>query len=318
MADGKWIEGLAPDMAVSTAAREVLVARFQVVRHYLPLAVENANADPEYVHQLRVGTRRAAAALRVFKDCLPRKHLRAIKQSLRGIRQAAGDARDWDVFLLGLPESKPLSASAAKPALDFLVGYALGERTAAQVRLKDAADAWATMFMEESETLPSSVHEPRHDNPPENLGALAAEQLGSLIAALTVSVEANPTNPAELHQLRIQGKRVRYALEIFADCFPTAMRESVYPVVERLQELLGEVQDASVGLSRLALLRDQLKRAMPEEWGRLSKGLESLIRALRAKVPAGRKAFQKWRNEWQELVGTLKFEVALATATATA
>jgi CHAD domain-containing protein len=69
MADGKWIEGLSPDMEVPHAARAVIVARFQVVRHCLPLAVEKSLEDTEYVHQLRVSTRRAAAALRVFADC---------------------------------------------------------------------------------------------------------------------------------------------------------------------------------------------------------------------------------------------------------
>ena len=64
MADGKWIEGLTPEMAVAEAATVVLAARFEVVRRYLPLAAEKPYDDLEYVHQLRVGTRRAAAALR--------------------------------------------------------------------------------------------------------------------------------------------------------------------------------------------------------------------------------------------------------------
>jgi CHAD domain-containing protein len=155
MADGKWIEGLKPDMTTSIAAREVLIARFQVVRHYLPLAVEKPFENPEYVHQLRVGTRRASAALRVFADCLPRKHLKSARRSLRGIRKAAGDARDWDVFLLGLADTKSLTAATGKPALDFLIGYGMGEREAAQVRLVDAGKTNSSTFEEESENLPT-------------------------------------------------------------------------------------------------------------------------------------------------------------------
>ena len=99
MSDGKWIPDLSPEMPVVDAARTVLAARFGVVRHYLPLAAESPFDNPEYVHQLRVGTRRAGAALRVFADCLPKKPQRAAKKSLRAIRRAAGGARDWDVFL---------------------------------------------------------------------------------------------------------------------------------------------------------------------------------------------------------------------------
>src|SRR5262245_13261360 len=119
MADGKWITGLTPSTSVMDAAKAVLSMRFAVVRHYLPLAAEKAHEDVEHVHQLRVGTRRAAAALRMFADAFPRKHLKPTRQTLRTIRRAAGDARDWDVFLLGLPTAKPLETATAKPALDF-------------------------------------------------------------------------------------------------------------------------------------------------------------------------------------------------------
>src|SRR5207248_2386197 len=111
-----------------------------VVRHFLPLAVDKPHEDAEHVHQLRVGTRRAAAALRVFADALPHKLLKGTRRTLRRIRRAAGDARDWDVFLSALPAAKPLAAAAAGPALDFLVGYAVGERTAAQQRLAGVRD----------------------------------------------------------------------------------------------------------------------------------------------------------------------------------
>src|SRR6478609_6927373 len=141
MADGKWIPGLTPGMGVAEAATAVLAARFAVVREFLPLAVEKPDEDPEHVHQLRVGTRRAGAALRVFKAYLPRKHRVATREALRTIRRAAGDARDWDVFLLGLPAVKGLASVTGKPALDFLAGYAMVERAAAQTRLKQAAES---------------------------------------------------------------------------------------------------------------------------------------------------------------------------------
>src|SRR4051812_42023473 len=104
MADGKWIQGLRPDMPLEQAAREVLTARLEVVRTYLPRALREADKDPEYVHQLRVGTRRGDAALRTFRACLPGRTYRAARARLRGIRRAAGAARDWDVFLVGMAD----------------------------------------------------------------------------------------------------------------------------------------------------------------------------------------------------------------------
>jgi CHAD domain-containing protein len=316
MADGKWIDGLTPQMSVSLAAKEVLESRFQIVGHYLPLAVEKPSEDPEYIHQLRVGTRRAGAALRVFADCVPRKHLKVIRQSLKLIRRAAGDARDWDVFLLSLPAAKSLASDAGKPALDFLIGYAMGERSAAQVRLANASHEVSAAFDSECTNLGEYLHEPKGEAAPASFGDLAAAHLATLLSSFTVAAEANPTNPSELHQLRILGKRVRYALEIFASCFPSTYRESVYPAVESVQEILGDVQDAAVGLSRLSALRDRMKLVVPAEWPRLRKGFEGLMQSMRAKVPAGRKAFQKWRSGWQELVDEMKLEVAVTSVTA--
>ena len=314
MADGKWVAGLTPGMPVAEAAAVVLTARLAVVREYLPLAVGKFHEDPEYVHQLRVGTRRAGAALRAFADCLPRKPLEATRKALRSLRRAAGDARDWDVFLLGLPGAKSLAASAGKPALDFLAGYALGERTAAQVRLVEAA-AVGPRFTELCETLPGEAQTPQGEDAPATLGALAARQIGERLGAFTAAVDANPTDPTDLHQLRILGKRLRYALEIFAACFPPEFKHAVYPAIEHVQEVLGDIQDAVVGLARLTDLRDRVRSAVPGSWSRLRKGFEGLMQSLRSKIPAGRKAFGKWRTEWAGLVERLKLDAAITTIT---
>jgi CHAD domain-containing protein len=319
MADGKWIEGLTPGMPVADAARIVLDARFAVVRHYLPLAVEKAQEDVEYVHQLRVGTRRAAAALRVFEDALPRKLLKATKRTLRRIRRAAGDARDWDVFLASLPEAKPLAAATAKPALDFLVGYAFGERNAAQVGLMDAASEAGPLFTEQSEELPGRAHaipgEDKNDSPPKDLGSLATQQLSALFREFTTAVEANPTEVEALHTLRIVAKRLRYAIEIFADCFPPGMKETIYPTVEHAQEFLGDIQDAVVGMQRLTGIRGTVQAVMPKQLTRVRKGIDALSTSLRAKVPAGKKTFTAWRKKWLETMKELKLEIAVVTTT---
>src|SRR5262245_46040623 len=83
MADGKWIPDLKATTPLVDAARHVLTVRLDTVRHYLPLALHEADEDTEHVHQLRVGTRRAGAALRIFKPCLPQKEHRAAKRRLR-------------------------------------------------------------------------------------------------------------------------------------------------------------------------------------------------------------------------------------------
>src|SRR5262249_50059853 len=126
---------LNPDTPVTDAARHVLTARLEVVRDYLPLALHRSDEDPEHVHQLRVGTRRAGAALAIFSVCLPDKVFRTARKQLRRIRRAAGEARDWDVFLLALTGRR---GRKPQPGIDFLLGYALAHRVAAQAHLREA------------------------------------------------------------------------------------------------------------------------------------------------------------------------------------
>lgn len=301
MPEGKWIPGLHPVMPVGDAARVVLASRFETVRYYLPSAVEKPYEDTEYVHQLRVGTRRAAAALRVFGDCLPKKRLKAAGGYLRLIRRAAGDARDWDVFLQAMTATQERASEGDGPALDFLLGYALGERAAAQVRLASAAAQAGPDFAPDTAALPYHARDP--ETGPSTLGELAARELGELLREFTAAVEANPEEPADLHRLRILGKRLRYSMELFAACFPPVLLERYYPAVEELQETLGDLQDAAVGSARLEALRDTARQLIPAEWPRLETGFDALLAGLREKVPAGREKFRALRDGWLRLVG---------------
>src|SRR4051812_7186642 len=118
MNDGKWIAGLKADTPLTEAARRVLTVRLEMVGEHLPLAKRGGDGAAEYVHRLRVATRRADAALRIFRLCLRKKVYRAARARLRTIRRAAGAARDWDVFLGELRQRMAQAAAAEQAGLD--------------------------------------------------------------------------------------------------------------------------------------------------------------------------------------------------------
>ncbi|MBY0461438.1 MAG: CHAD domain-containing protein, partial [Gemmataceae bacterium] len=147
-------------------------------------------------------------------------------------------------------------------------------------------------------------------------GALAGAKPGPLVRELPAEAEANPTDPADLHALRITAKRLRYAIELFADCFPPSLKEAMYPAVERVQEILGEVQDANVGVARLTDILNRAEYALPQTFGRVREEIDALISNLQQKIPAGRELFSGWRGEWLELVAATRFEALTAVVTA--
>ncbi|RMF75419.1 MAG: CHAD domain-containing protein, partial [Planctomycetota bacterium] len=97
IASGKWVEGFDAETPASDAARLVLRSRLAPIGELLDGAANHAADDEEFVHQLRVATRRAAAALRAFECVGPRTAMKTVARQLREIRRAAAAAREDDV-----------------------------------------------------------------------------------------------------------------------------------------------------------------------------------------------------------------------------
>jgi CHAD domain-containing protein len=298
MAHGKWISDLKPDTPLAEAARHVLFVRLQVVRDYLPRAALESDKDIEYVHQLRVGTRRADAAMRIFADCLSKKDYRKARRRLKKVRRAAGAARDWDVCLADLLEREQKADAKHRGGLDFLIGYALGQRTASHAELE-------AVYQEESPTYETflvhtidSIQPPNGQPAPAILVDLARPMLFDRLKELEQAALGDLSDYTQLHQVRIAGKRLRYAMEVFADCFDPEFRESLYPRIEQLQEILGRANDSHVAAERLIDLRERLQTACPSAWPRLQPGFEQLLRAHQRRLPQERRRFLKWWSQW--------------------
>ena len=317
MAGSKWIPDLKATTPVSAAARHVLTVRLEVVRDYLPLALHEADKDPEHVHQLRVATRRARAALDIFACCLPVKVYKAARKQLRNIRRVAGEARDLDVFLTSLTQSYREQAGKRKLGLDALVGYAVARREMAQLRLEEAGQDYPFAFDRFLAETVAAVHKP-HDSNLRTLLDLARPLLMGLLKELDEAVDRNLEDYEHLHQVRILGKRLRYAMEVFADCFAAAFREQLYPAVEEMQEMLGNANDSYVACGRLEAIAAQLQALVPHEWKRYRPGLEGLLSDHQSRLPQERQRFQDWWARWCQSGGEAAFFALLKNPNAQA
>lgn len=297
MAGGKWIDDLGADTPLADAARHVLTVRLEVVRDYLPKALHEADKDPEHVHQLRVGTRRAAAALQIFESCLPDRAFRAARKRLRQVRRAAGEARDWDVFRLTVA-GWPVRSERQRAGLDFLAGYATGRRLLAQEHLREmGADEPFAFDRLRAETV-AAVQAPG-DPGLRTLADLAHPLLSELLDGLDAAAARDLDDYANLHQVRIAGKRLRYAMEVFAPCFVDAFRDELYPAVEEMQEVLGNANDSHVAGQRLEALREHLRALRSADGKRFRPGVEALLRYHRQRLPRERRRFLAWWKRWR-------------------
>ncbi len=281
-------------MPVAGAARQVLKLRLETVGERLKTARDQWDSDAEHVHQLRVSTRRAAAALKIFSNQLPDKCHKRLRRLLRRLRRAAGQARDWDVFLIHLMSRR--SPAAQRQGLDFLLGFAQGQRHAIQeilleatcnadvelARLQDLALAHLLGAAEQAGTLAD----------------LARPTFGELLSDF-VTAAAEDLQPYEhLHRVRILGKRLRYSMEIFACCFPDTFRGWIYSAVEEMQEILGGANDSVVAVRRLEDLVPRLQKTEPKDWKRWRPGIEALLQHHQRRLVQQRKLFEKWWHKW--------------------
>jgi CHAD domain-containing protein len=278
---GKWIEGLKSDGRVSDAARLSLEARLAAVTYWLPLAARQLDGDIEKVHQLRVSTRRAIAAIKLYGEWLPRRRARLLTKLLKRIRRAAGAARDLDV----LNERLQREFAARAEELLTIVAH---RRGAVQPKIETVAERCLRnnrLHDKIGRTLrgirPRGDSAKQHDA---NFGDWAALQLRQAAERFFAAMPNGASDLAALHRFRIAGKRLRYTMELLAPACGPELRDECYPVVEKLQERLGKINDSATGsayfnqwTSELAAAEQQdlLRQLIDREQIRLQEAIDA-------------------------------------------
>lgn len=232
---------LVPEMSPRAAFQAIALSCLDQMQ--LNHAGAIGSEDPEYIHQMRVATRRLRAALRLFAPALPPGYADALLPALREMMARLGHARDLDVLLAEIC-APVIAALPDEPRLSALAGIVTEERFTARrmaVRHLEARDFGALMIR-----LAALLHAPALDTPlaAESVAGFAQGRLRRLRRKVrTLARQASLDDPASLHALRIGIKRLRYALEFFATLARgKALRRQAAWLAE-VQGTLGELND---------------------------------------------------------------------------
>ena len=98
MATELEIKGISPDETLEVCARQIIVNYFREMMSYK--AGAKAGADIEFVHEMRVTSRRLRAAMDNFADCFPKKPFKKHYKKIRAITRTMGAVRDLDVLIV--------------------------------------------------------------------------------------------------------------------------------------------------------------------------------------------------------------------------
>ncbi len=274
---------------VTRVAARTLRKRLETVWSELRAASRRQH-DPERVHQLRVATRRTLAALKAFQDLVPRKHRSWFEKRLRKIRHAAGATRDLDVLTTGLAKptdartrhAKPLSAQARLRLVTMLTKRRDASRESIRaIHEKLTEDDWRGHVERLIDAVISG------DSTESFLG-YAQRRFPVMLDRFFAKADRRLGTADEIHRLRIAGKKLRYALEIFAVAIPAATRATSLDALETLQETLGTFTDH-------AAAADRFRRWAREDGVGVDRAtLVALRRYEDHRAEKARRAFAKW------------------------
>jgi CHAD domain-containing protein len=250
--------------------------------------------DIEYIHRMRVASRRLRAALPLFESCFPQKKFHIWMQELQKITRALGDARDTDVqiaFLLRLEkrkaqqQNKTDARSSASPAFSTsdLTDILLTQLQKKRIKLQNVVitalanlekSGITTDMRTECTNLIKRSTGVRPKPAVYGIPPVAAVRISKRLDALMqyerwVYIQ---DAVAEHHAMRITAKKLRYTLEAYSPLYRRNLKKFLIRV-KKIQGILGDLHDCDVWIDMVMamLLEERSSRrtdcASPESKG---------------------------------------------------
>jgi CHAD domain-containing protein len=240
---------LDPDQAAETAVRHILLHLEDTIRRNVPGTI--ADLDVEFLHDLRVATRRSRSAISLLKAALPMADIAPFRGELKWLGAITGPCRDLDVWLMDMDAMRARLPTASAVALDPFERLLAAERRTAQrtlarqlrgARFHALLKDWRELL--ERPAAARSAGEAA--NRPIRLFARARilKVYRRIIRAGRALGDDPPAAP--LHQLRIEAKKLRYLLEFFAGLDAEGRAAGLIKKLKTIQDVLGGFNDMEV------------------------------------------------------------------------
>jgi CHAD domain-containing protein len=255
--------------------------------------------DEISVHQARVASRRLREALPVLGTRADEDQLDRVQKRVRRITRALGPVRELDVTLLLLAELEGREAAPLR-AIDRVRTAVLEER---QKRRSEMLDEITPSRLDKLTRRLVRVAAPEERphvtrNAREEAAAQSAQRARNLKSAIEHA--GGIYLPDRLHRVRVEAKKLRYALEIQREL--TRARAMVgLARLRSEQDMLGRMHDLEILIDKARVVQGTLhprdRRGMSE--------LNKLIRVLEEECREGHAAYMRGRPALLKLCDTI-------------
>ncbi len=239
---------LRPDMESREAARVIYSNLLTTMQANIQGIVDDL--DSEFLHDFRVAIRRTRSGLSLIKDVLDQAVIARFKDDFRYLGRITGPVRDLDVYLLMEDNYKARLPEHLQEGLHLFFDDLARKRSREQKKLVRAlkGQRCQAILQDWQQYLEDDDDAYQVGNSQKPVGV----QANSIITKrfqriLRDGKSIGPDSPdEELHRLRIQGKKMRYALEFFSSLYPQQEMKALIKHFKMLQNNLGDFNDLSV------------------------------------------------------------------------
>ena len=242
---------LAPNVRADEGVRQIHRALLGILMANAPGV--RANLDSEFLHDFRVAVRRTRSLLGQIKHVFPPEVVTHFSTEFSWIGRLTGAPRDIDVLVHSLRTRQGEVPAGEMEPLSTLLRQQQQEE---HQQLVDAlnSDRYSRLlsrwqaFLEG--TPPSAPDARNAARPLAEVVAARAWRLSRRISSSAETIDES-TEPARLHEVRIDAKKLRYLVDGTPGFYAAADLEMILAALKRLQRFLGDFNDAQVQEARL-------------------------------------------------------------------
>ena len=308
MAKAKRIKGIDYNSEAPAGMKLVLVTRFGELYHFRAAALDWS--DPEGVHSMRVASRRLRSALRDFTPYLHKRRLSSVLKSLRDIADALGEVRDQDVAVMALEKLQTHTPDEVSPALKQFIEARTKIRDQAREELVTmlAEDQLKQLELSFTEAVDeATIGGTRTQSPlPISFGKMSRAIILDRLKELEKLSNGlfRPFEVETLHEMRIAAKRLRYAIELFQQCWGRSIATYAKRAAQ-MQTALGDVHDCDVWIESFGNESNKARKQKQNE--NLQAFVWLLSHFIKLRTKHLRKALNLWRKwEAEDTSGKLR------------
>lgn len=256
---------LRPDATTDAVVADILGACWSHAAANTAAAFDGR--DPEGVHQMRVGLRRLRTALVLLKPVLASEKTKWVGKEVKWINSTLGPARDWDVLMMEtLGAVRRVNPDDAD--LEVLANSAGRRREYAydDVRKMIQSNRFATFSELLPEWLEGRGWRVKGGQDADLMRYPAIILAGKLLnkrhkKALKLGRDLAGQSGEQLHPLRIELKKLRYASEFFRSLYESDQEPLYLSALKKMQDDLGHLNDVAVAARLLADLPASAKKS---------------------------------------------------------